>query len=67
MAQPLSPIDLKELLSPYPGKWVALSQDERQVVGVGETIEEAVALANQHGETFPVVVKAPDQFTTYLL
>lgn len=67
MPQQLSPIDLRELLRPYAGKWVALSQDEREVLGSGDTIEAALAAARQRGEQSPVLVKAPDQFTAYLL
>ncbi|MBI4356176.1 MAG: hypothetical protein HY597_07000 [Candidatus Omnitrophica bacterium] len=37
------PIDLTEILRPYAGEWVALSQDEKRVLGHGKTLDEALA------------------------
>ncbi len=60
-------IDLTTLLAPYPGEWVALSQDETRVVGHGATIEAALKQAVQNGVEHPVILKAPDQYTSFLL
>lgn len=51
--------NLGELLSPYEGKWVALSPDEARVVGVGDHLEEAVEEAKKNGIKDPVVTTAP--------
>ncbi|MBI4356253.1 MAG: hypothetical protein HY597_07415 [Candidatus Omnitrophica bacterium] len=61
------PIDLTKLLAPYKGEWVALSQDEQQVLGHGKTIDEALAGAKKYGEHRPIIIKAPDQYSAFLL
>lgn len=33
--------DLRELLEPYTSGWVALSRDEKRVLGAGQTLQEA--------------------------
>ena len=60
-------IDLTKLLAPYAGKWVALSADESRVVGSGSSIEHAMEQAKKSGETKPIIVRGPDQFSTFLL
>ena len=64
--QPL-PIDLTKLLSPYQGQWVALSSDERRVLGHGKTIDEALEGSKKCGEERPILIKAPDQHSAFLL
>ena len=61
------PIDLTKLLHPYRGEWVALSHDEKRVVGHGDTIDAAVGRARKRGEHRPIIVRAPDQFSAFLL
>ena len=63
----LHPIDLSELLRPYQGKWVALSQDETQVLGSGATIDEALDEARRKGERQPIVIRVSDSIAAYLL
>lgn len=63
----LQPINISELLRPYPGKWVALNQSETTVVGVGDSIQIAVEQAKLAGEEHPIVVKSPDQYSAFLL
>ncbi|MGO9262470.1 MAG: hypothetical protein ACLQU1_40240 [Bryobacteraceae bacterium] len=55
--------DLAALLKPYPSGWVALSDDERRVVGAGETLQQANDQAREHGVPHAVFVKVipPDQ------
>ena len=36
----MKPIDLTKLLLPYENKWVALSEDNKKVLGAGKTLEE---------------------------
>lgn len=63
----LQPIDLSELLRPFQGKWVALSQDETQVLGSGTTIDEALEEARCQGERQPIVVRVSESIAAYLL
>ena len=61
------PVDLTKLLAPYKGEWVALSHDEQRVLGHGKTIDEALAGAKKCGEYRPIIIKAPDQYSAFLL
>lgn len=53
------PTDLTKLLAPYKGEWVALSHDERKVLGHGKTIEEALAAAKRVSQERPVLLRVP--------
>jgi hypothetical protein len=55
--------DHSKLLKPYASGWVALSEDQRRVVGAGETLQEAHERAVEHGVPNGVFVKVipPDQ------
>jgi len=64
--QPM-PIDLTKLLAPYKGEWVALSKDEKEVLGHGRTIDEALQGARERGEDHPILIKSPDQYSALLL
>jgi len=64
--QPL-PIDLTKLLGRYQGEWVALSRDEKTVLGHGTSLDAALSQAKQRGEDRPIVIKAPDQYSAFLL
>jgi len=46
-----------------PNTWLAFSADESQVVGRGNTYAEAVAEAKEKGESDPVVLKTPDDWS----
>lgn len=61
------PIDLTKLLAPYAGEWVALSHDEKEVLGHGKTIDEALKGARERGEERPILIKSPDQYSALLL
>ena len=37
----LKPIDLTKKLLPYENKWVALSEDKREILGSGNTLKDA--------------------------
>ncbi len=50
---------IKALRDAAPGSWVAFSRDESQVVGHGKTYDEAVAAAEQSGESDPVITRVP--------
>ena len=51
--------DLSKILKLYEEKWVALSQDEKKVVGSGETIKRASREALNKGYKNPVFIKVP--------
>jgi hypothetical protein len=46
-----------------PNTWLAFSADESRVVGRGDTYSEAVAEAKEKGETDPVILKTPDDWS----
>jgi hypothetical protein len=46
-----------------PNSWIALSADESHLVARGDTYAEAVAAAMQTGETDPVILKTPDDWS----
>lgn len=60
-------IDLSKILSRYSNEWVALSHDERKVMGHGETITQAVMQARKRGEKDPVLTRVPKDYSTYIL
>jgi hypothetical protein len=41
------------------GKWIALSEDWERVIGVGDTLEEAIRVARDNGEQSPFITKVP--------
>ena len=55
---------VKILSEAKPSSWLALSSDESHVVGRGDTYSEAVAEAEKHGETDPILIKIPDSWDT---
>jgi hypothetical protein len=60
-------IDLSKLLAPYVGMWVALSSDEKRVVGSGTSIDIALEQARKSGEERPIIVRSPDKFSSLIL
>ena len=47
----MAPLDLSKILKDYEGKWVALSDDNTRVLGVGESAKEALKNAASKGTT----------------
>ena len=64
--QPL-PVDLTKLLKPYKGEWVALSQDEKRILGHGKSLDEALAAARKVEEGRPLLIKVPDESVGFVL
>ena len=60
------PIDLTRLLAPYQGEWVALSHDEKRILGHGKTIEDALATAKDI-EGCPLLMKVSDDLGCVLV
>ncbi len=67
MATTPIPVNLAKLLAPYKGEWIALSHDEQSVLGHGATIDDAVRQAKDRGESRPILIKAPDNHSAFLL
>jgi len=59
--------DLSKILEPYSDEWVALSEDEKRVVGSGETIKEALKEAKESGVDTPIITKVPKEYGSYVL
>lgn len=60
-------IDLTKILEPYEGEWVALSSDQKRVVGHGPAPHEALEMAKQKGEKDPILFGAPDAYSSHFL
>jgi hypothetical protein len=45
-----------------PNSWLALSGDESRVAGRGDSFEQAVKDAKEHGENDPLLIKVPDNW-----
>lgn len=52
-------IDLTTILEPYLNKWVALSADQSQVVGSGDSLTEALSEAQRKGVAAPIIMFVP--------
>lgn len=55
------------LLEAPPNSWIALSGDESRCVAHGATYAEAVANAEQEGESDPVLIKKPETWHPMVL
>ena len=67
MATTPMPVNLAELLAPFKGEWVALSHDEKTVLGHGLSLDDAIKQARDKGENRPILIKAPDKNSAFLL
>ena len=62
------PTPLQDLLSPYKGKWVTLSYDEKRLLGFGETLGEALEMAKKTDPNeLPLLIKVPDEGSNFVL
>lgn len=55
----MKPISFVSIYQKYAGKWVALSPDEKKVVGVGKFAKTALQTAKKKGEKKSVLFKVP--------
>lgn len=62
----MTPVDLTKL-SKYHDKWVALSSDQKEIKGTGDTPQQASNMAKKNGEPKPVLTRVPKDYTTYIL
>ena len=51
---------IDQLIKPFPGRWVALSQDDTRVVSVASSPQAVLNKARKNGEARPHLVKSPD-------
>ena len=58
-------IDLSKKLLPYENKWVALSQDQSQVLGSGKTLKEAEKQAEKKSKKY-IFLKVPPFDLSYV-
>ena len=65
MQKQVKPIDLSKILLPYENKWVALSEDSKQVLGSGKTLKEADKQAKKSGKKF-LFLKVPPFNVSYV-
>lgn len=61
----MKPIDLSKILLPYENKWVALSEDNKKVLGAGKTLEEARKQAEKTKKRF-LFLKVPPFDVSYV-
>ena len=59
--------DLTKLLLGYEGKWVALSADNKKVMGVGDNPREALEQAQINKEQNPVLTKVSQNHGSLIL
>ena len=56
------------LLSGIPsGRWVAVSQDQKKVVGTGRTVKEALRKAEANGEKQAFITRIPNKNLALIL
>ena len=48
----LKPIDLTKKLLPYENKWVALSEDKKEILGSGKSLKEAKKQAEKKSKKY---------------
>lgn len=58
---------IKALRAAPPDGWAAFSSDEQSVVAYGRTYEEVIAKAEENGESDPVLVKVPKDWSMQVL
>jgi len=59
--------DLTKLLKGYSNKWIALSADSSKVVGVADNPKEALKQARTNKEQNPILTKAPQTCSAFIL
>ena len=59
--------DLTKLLVDHKGKWVALSADNRKIVGVSNSLKGALKQAHTNKEKNPVITRAPEDNSAFIL
>lgn len=63
--QGLKSIDLSKKLLPYENKWVALSEDNKEILGAGDTLKEAQEKAEKTSKKY-LFLKVPPFNISYV-
>lgn len=50
----------------FPGKWVAFKNDQKTVVGSGNTLRSAKAAAKKKGHDNPIVTRMPKTMRNFI-
>jgi hypothetical protein len=45
--------------------WVAFSADESRIIATGTTYSEVIELSEHAGETDPLIIKTPEQWSSF--
>lgn len=56
-------IDFTFLYKKYPGRWVALDNDEKSVLGTGKTAREAIRESKKNGGDCPILHRVPSKIS----
>lgn len=64
---PVKTMDSRLLEGIAAGKWVAISNDQERVVGVGDTMRDALEAAQKQDEKDPFIIRKPLQNTSLIL
>jgi len=59
-------MDFTKIYQNYKGLWVALSSDEKKVLGKGKTVKTAVKQAREKGVKVPYLFKVPTKLLPYV-
>jgi len=49
------------------GRWVAVSRDQKKVLGTGRTIDQALRKAEANGEKHPFIARVPNRNLALIL
>ena len=56
---PKDKIKVSDLSKHYKGKWATLTNDEKSVLGVGDTVDSVIKQAHRKGVERPLLIKVP--------
>ena len=58
---------IAELIEPYAGEWVALTESQSAIVAHSRNLKTALSKAHKSGEKCPHMVKAPTESTASVI
>ena len=60
--------DLSKLLAGVPkGAWVAIARDEERVIAFAPELNQVLDQAKENGENDPIVLRVPEESSTFIL
>jgi hypothetical protein len=60
-------LDEQLLVGIAPGTWVAISNDQDEVIATGESIEAVLEKSREKGTPHPFVIRVPEQNSALIL